>query len=67
MEQWSFNSHFYDKVNFGQTIHEKPLLLRHTNGKAKQGFKTIRTVRNTPKTAEKPAKTRKNQEKVDFY
>ena len=31
MEQWSFNDHFYDKVNFWQTIHEKPLLLRHTN------------------------------------
>ena len=31
MEQWSFNSHFYDKVNFWQTIHEKPLLLRHAN------------------------------------
>ena len=31
MVRWSFNSHFYDKVNFWQTIHEKPLLLRHTN------------------------------------
>ncbi len=67
MERWSFNSHFYDKVNFWQTIHEKSLLLSTPTDKAKQGSETIKTVRNTTKTAEKPAKTRKNQEKVDFY
>ena len=60
MEQWSFNSHFYDKVNFWQTIHEKPLLLRHANRQSKT---RVQNHKNGSKRPKDSRKTNKNKEK----
>ena len=60
MERWSFNSHFYDKENSWQTIHEKPLLLRHTNRESKT---RVQNHKNGSKHPKDSRKTSKNKEK----